>query len=365
MNKKRKCTSKYASVAAKGKVFVWFLLLFIPFMGNASDVEVIKTIQKAYSLDGDERINLSNKYGKIHINTWNKKQVTIEVKITAYGANESIAQRRLDEVDIEIDRGSDEIEIATEHENDLDVKTGKKGVLVTYRLNLPPGNPINIQSKFCDIYIGDRQGDVKIHHANGKIVLGKLNGKKNSLQLAFAQTDLAYLASGNLALSYGRMMLNHAKNVSLKADGTHVDIGEADELYLQTNLSNLNINEVRDIKGTFNSADFRVAHLLGTLDMETKYAKSFKVVHVGDNFRGVRIRSLYSPIHLLFAEEVSFAFNAKVQYGVLQYDSDAVSMTIIEDKDLKLTQYMGRFGNQSNPKSRVVVESQYGHIRIE
>lgn len=365
MNKKRKCTSKHAGLAAKGKVFVWFLLLLIPFLGNATDVEVIKTIQKAYPLDGDELINLSNKYGKIHINTWSKKQVTIEVKITAYGSNESIAQQRLDDVEIEFDRGSDEIEIATKHRNDLDVKTSKKGVHVTYRLNLPAENPLEINSKFCDIYIGDRQGNVSIKHANGKIVLGKLNGKKNSLQLAFAQTDLAYLASGNLTLSYGRLVLTKAQDLSLKADGAHIEIGEADELYLQTNLSNLSINEVRDIKGTFNSADFRADRLNGTLDMETKYAKSFKVVHVGDNFRGIRIRSLYSPIHLLFAEEANFAFNAKVQYGELQYDAAAVSMTIIEDQDLKLTQYIARFGKQKNPKGMVEMESQYGHIRIE
>lgn len=365
MNKKRKCTSKHTSLAAKGKVIVWFMLLLIPFWGNATDVEVIKTIQKAYPLDGDELINLSNKYGKIHINTWNKKQVTIEVKITAYGSNESIAQERLDDVDIDFDRGSDEIEITTKHKSDMDVKTGKKGVRVTYRLNLPPESPLRINSKFCDVYIGDRNGNVNIKHANGKIVLGRLNGKKNSLQLAFAQTDLAFLATGNLTLSYGRLVLSEAQELSLKADGTHIEIGEADELYIQTNLSNLNIDEVRDIKGTFNSGDFRVAQLTGTLDMETKYAKSFKVVNVGDNFRGVRVRSLYSPIHLLFGDKANFSFNAKVQFGELKYDSEAVSMTIIEDQDLKLIQYIGRFGTQSNPKGQVEVESQYGHIRIE
>jgi hypothetical protein len=365
MNKQRKCTFNVLSLAAKGKGIIWILLLLVPLWGQAHDVEVIKTIQKAYPLDGDELINLSNKYGKIHVNTWNKKQVSIEVTITAYGANEKIANQRLDEVEIDFDRGSDEIEIITLHKSDMDVKTSKKGVHVTYRLNLPPENPLQIQSKFCDIYVGDRLGNVNIKHANGKIVMGNLNGKKNWLQLAFAQTDLAYLASGNLTLSYGRLVLSKANDLSLKADGTHVEIGEADELYIQTNLSNFNVNEVRDIKGTFNSADFRVEHLGGTLDMETKYARSFKVVHVGDNFRGVRVRSLYSPIHLLFADEASFTFNAKVQFGELKYDSENVSMTIIEDEDNKLTQYLARFGSRSKSQSQVEVESQYGHIRIE
>ncbi len=365
MNKRRKCTFNQISLAAKVKVFTWLLLLCFPVLGNASEVEVIKTIQKAYSLDGDELIKLSNKYGKIHINTWNKKQVTIEVTIRAYGPNEYTAQKRLDEVGIEFDRGSDEIEIATQHSHDMDVKLGKKGVHVTYRLNLPTSNPLQILSKFSDIYIGDREGNVNIKHANGKIVLGKLNGSKNNLQLAFAQTDIAYFGSGNLSLSYGRLQLTKANSLSMKADGTHIEIGQANELYVQTNLSNLNINEVREIKGTFNSADFRVAYLGGTLDMEVKYAKSFEIVHVGDNFRGVRLRSTYSPIRLAFGSEANFRFLAKIQFGELSYDSETVSMTIFEDEANKLTQYMGRFGKQSKPKGMVEVESQYGHIRIE
>ena len=364
MNKKRKYISNNR-LAAIMKLMGWVFLLLLPLAGNASDVEVIKTIQKAYSLEGDELIRLSNKYGKIHINTWDKNQVTIEVTISAYGPNESIAQQRLNEASVEFDRSSDEITMATKHSSDLDVKTSKKGVKVAYRLNLPASNPVEIYSKFCDVYLGNRKGSLILKHANGKVVLGKLKGNKNYLQLAFAQTDLAYFGGGKIALSYGKMTLNSAKDIYLSADGAHVRIGEVDEIYLKTNLSNLEINQAREVKGIFASADFRLAKLNSLLDMEVKYAKSFEITEVSENFKGVRLRSLYSPINLKFAHKVNFRLQAKVKFGELSYDSENVSMTIFEDETNKLTQYIGRFGSDQGPKGLVEIESQYGHIRIE
>jgi hypothetical protein len=337
--------------------------LLFPSWAQAGEVEVIKTIQKSFSLDAEEVIKLSNEYGKIHINTWEKPQLSVKVIVKAYGPTEALAQQRLEEARIEMDQSREGVFLITRHKKE--VLLGKRGVKVNYEISAPANSPLHITSKFCDVYIGDRTASLDLAHSNGNVVLGRLSHPDNRLQVSFGKTDLAYIKGGMLQFSYGHLLIARAGDIRIQADGTEVQIGQANEIMLNANLCDMKLGEVSEIKGRYSSATFQVEKLAKSLDVEVKYAKLFEIKQVSTKLRGVRIKSYYSTLHLGFANQLSFDFDASVQYGKLLYEARSISMTVIHDESQEQTNYQGRFGPDRNPSARVELHGQYGHIKID
>ncbi|HEY2581552.1 MAG TPA: hypothetical protein VGI43_07080, partial [Mucilaginibacter sp.] len=59
-----------------------------------------KTYSKSYPIDENDRIKLSNQYGKIAVNTWDRHEIKVDVQIKAEADDDGLAQKLLDGVQI-------------------------------------------------------------------------------------------------------------------------------------------------------------------------------------------------------------------------------------------------------------------------
>ncbi len=330
------------------------------------DVSLIKTVQKSFRLNSSVALSIKNKYGKIHVNTWSKSHIGIEISIVAHGPTESIAQQRMDAVAIGESRDDKRLQLYTQTyaPKSGSVKLGNKGVSVSYEISIPSHHPLEIENKFGDIYIEDRTGSVKVFQDNGNLVLGRLEAPDNHIKVSFGVTTINYIDGGKVDVNYGSLVIDEAKDITLKAEGTNIKIDHIDDLDLHANLGNVEINRAKEVSGKYSSALFYVDFLEKKLDMDIKYAKKFEIEDVGDEFQGIRLDAYYCSINLPFAEEASFNLEANIKYGTFRYEAETVSMTIIEDKDAEKTIYLGRFGKKRAPAAKVLIESEYGHIKV-
>ena len=348
-------------------VILGCLLLGIPTSLHAGgDVSLIKTVQKSFRLDDSEALAIKNKYGKVHITTWNKSHVAVEITIEAHGPTEAIAQQRMDGVEIAESRDDNKLQLLTQTYTPKTgaVKLGTKGVSVSFQISMPESHPIEIENRFGDVYIEDRLGSVKVYQDNGNLTLGRLAHQDNHLKVSFGMTSIAYIKGGKIDVKYGSLVIDEAHSLTLKTEGTDISIEEIDELDLHANLGNVNITRAKEITGKYSSALFYVEYLEESLDMEIKYAKKFEIEDVGSDFQGIRLDVYYSSVNFPFAEEASFSLEANIRYGSFRYEAESVSMTIIEDQDAEKTIYLGRFGKRRSPSPKVLIDSEYGHIKI-
>ncbi|MGZ5255773.1 MAG: hypothetical protein ACXWCT_15300, partial [Flavitalea sp.] len=61
----------------------------------------IKSYSKSYALSGSDRVSLSNQFGEMKLNTWDKNEIKVDISITGKSDEEPRAQEILDKISIE------------------------------------------------------------------------------------------------------------------------------------------------------------------------------------------------------------------------------------------------------------------------
>ena len=65
------------------------------------DAEKRKTFEKTYKVNSSDVLNISNKFGRVHVNTWNKNEIKVKVDMIARAGSESKVNEMLSRMKIE------------------------------------------------------------------------------------------------------------------------------------------------------------------------------------------------------------------------------------------------------------------------
>ena len=102
----------------KYNLAILFLFTFVGFSFTSTYEEVpterTKSITKTFPISADGTTSLSNKYGKMDINVWDKNEVQITVNVKVDARNDRKEQEILDGIDVEFDNSSDYVSATTE-----------------------------------------------------------------------------------------------------------------------------------------------------------------------------------------------------------------------------------------------------------
>src|ERR1700744_2764464 len=128
-----------------------------------------KNYSKSYSLDGSDRIKLSNQYGKITVNTWNNREIKVDIQITAEAGNDEDAQRLINGVQIADGKNDNEVFFRTRIENNNDNgwnifkwsnNSKKHKLTINYMVYMPAKTDLNVEESYGSIALPDMEGRV-------------------------------------------------------------------------------------------------------------------------------------------------------------------------------------------------------------
>ena len=87
------------------------ILMFITSVTFADEQQ--KTFSESYSVNTDAEVFISNQFGNVVIETWDKKEVVIEIIVTVDGKSEKDAKAILDKVSVEISGTASNVKAVT------------------------------------------------------------------------------------------------------------------------------------------------------------------------------------------------------------------------------------------------------------
>ena len=126
-------------------------LIFLLFLVNTGTLwaqfEKKKEIIKTFDVDSDTELVISNKYGDVHINSWDKNVIDVKVTVTAKKRSESRALESLEKVHIDISESSGRIEFETEIRGNLSNRTGEH-ITIDYVVNMPKSNNMHVKNAY-------------------------------------------------------------------------------------------------------------------------------------------------------------------------------------------------------------------------
>ena len=314
---------------------------------NTNDKEnaIIKTkkLTKTYPATKDDMLIISNSYGKIIVNTWDKNEVKVDVEIKASADTDDKAEKLLDAVNITNSKTADQISFKTVIEKQ---ESGNSWMTSSFWSGGSSGQ--NKTEVFYTVYMPSKMA---------------INFKTNYTNVELPNLD----GNVTLAMNYGDLRGNNLTGkVNVRTNYTKVQFVNANDVTLSCNYGSVKAENVNGLNGNLNYCSANIGSLSGTSTLSMNYAGGFKINSLAKDFKSLNINSNYSTISLAFEDNSSFNFDVRTTYASLSYNENVTitEKTPVEgDKSWSSSKsYKGYYGK--SPQGNITIKSNYGGVKF-
>lgn len=305
----------------------------------------IKNYSKSYPLDGNDRIRLSNQYGKITVNTWDRREVKVDIQIKAEARNDNDAQKLIDGVQISDNKSGDQVSFRTNIDQDgndgfwsifnFGGKNKKQKLTINYVVFMPAKTDLNIESSYGSVALPDLDGRVRVSTSYGSTSIQSLSNTSNEIEGSYGSIKIGSMNGGKVDFSYG----------------------------------SVDMEECNNIKADLSYGSFKIGRLKGSGDFDLSYEGGFKIGEVASTLRRLNINNSYSGTNIGLSPNSNFDFDITVSYAGFNYNDDKVTVTAKNPPDgsrhIGTTRnYKGHVG-KGGSDARVTINSSYGGVSFE
>ncbi|WP_184544248.1 hypothetical protein [Mucilaginibacter sp. FT3.2] len=314
-----------------------------------SDDDVVKTksYSKSYSIDGNDVINIDNKFGKITVNTWTKNEVKVDVQIKVSTSNADKAQKLLDNVNIQDSKDGNGVYFKTviNSENSSNGSWGSifnskgsstQNMEINYIVYMPVKNPLTISNKYGSTNLPDLDGKLIISNSfGGGLVAKNLSNPANQVKVKYANACISSFNGGSLDIAFGSLSLNSCDRLTANLSYSSAKIGR-----IKTS-GNINV----------------------------KFGGGVTIEEVDKNVKDLSVKSSYSSIKLGLGDNQTADFDVTVRYGSFNYGNHDVSLTSKSPADGErgfnpTKNYKGHFGKGGTDKT-ITINSSFGSVNFD
>lgn len=325
-------------------------------LAQAHNYNKTKTFAKSYGISDMATIELDNKYGNIHIDTWDKDSISLDVNIEVRGKSMSKVEAMLARIEIETSGNSDFVNIRTEIvkqsqgifarflRNTLDFTQNlldNQSVTVEYNILLPASVKLILQNKYGDVYLPTINGYVRIDMQHGNFRAETINEGRN-INVKYGDVNIDHITEGNLDISYGDLMIASADNIHIKSRAIDGHLEKVNSLDLDTRNDKYFIDDAEKIVGETQFSTIHVARLGKYLNVESRYG-DLKINNISSNFAGVNCYGTNTDYYLNFDARTALTFDMTLEGSDLNYPSKYVSIQEDEQID-KIRNISGKMG---------------------
>ncbi|MBR9998634.1 MAG: hypothetical protein KFF73_06675 [Cyclobacteriaceae bacterium] len=336
-------------------------LVFITSVWARPNEEKRKTIEKSYAVSDATEMNISNSFGKVHVETWDKKQVTVKIDIIVNASTESRAQEFLDKITVNINDSDPRSELS--FNTSIDGKNAGRNTSfeVNYTVSMPRNNPLDLKNSFGDVYVGPLGGSVKLDVQYGNLNTGALSGNAE-VKLAFGSgfSSIESFKKGELRLSYSKLNVSEIGVAEVNSQFSTLEIDKAGTLELTGKYGEIEIGEIESLEADVNFSGFEIEKVLKDIELDIDYGGHISIGLAG-TVKKVDIQSSFGPLVLEIPSGMNANFEANLSFSDLNYDESRISFSKVI-KEHTSSEYVGKIG--SGGEASIIITSKYGSVRL-
>ncbi len=355
-------------IAMNYKKSVFLLLLALLVTGIPKAQVYTRKVSKSFRINSNTTVDIYNKYGKVHIITWDNDSVKFAVNLRITTNNESKLKKLKESISFDF-TGTDYYVIAktllgkksTGVFTDLmDMAetfiSSENQVTIDYLVFMPRYASFKVENKFGDIYTDDLDGNVNITLSNGDLKANNLNGN-TVISLSSGDGVINYIRDGKVTVAYSDFSVKDANKLYIDSRSSKINIDRVDFLKLISRRDKLYIQSINDLYGDSYFSDFTVYDLNNELNYNFKYG-NFSAGIISRSFSFININSEYTDLDLIFEKgtvyEVDITHHQDV---ILNYPAQlARTEQEVLNENEKLMSTYGKIG-YGNPISKVKINA--------
>lgn len=354
------------------------LLMLIPAMVFANDCkdhncnhdhkykyEKTKSIKKEYNVNADALLKINNKYGNVDVSSWNENRVVIDVKITVSGNNEDKVIKRLEMIDVEFDGSRSFVSAKTVIEkksSSWNWSWGKKSNVnykINYKVKVPITNDVNLANDYGGIYLNEIKGDASINCDYGKIIIGELHSKNNSINIDYCSSStVEKMNGGSINADYSKFTVEEAGNIRLNANYTTSVFEKLNNIDYNCDYGSLKVNSASTVTGNSDYLTTRLGTISNKVGITSDYG-SLRIEQLKPGFDSVTVDGDYFGVKI-GVPNAPFDFELKLNYGSFKREDGnyEISKQIVKSS----SKYYEGYHKSKNSGSTIKINSDYGSV---
>jgi hypothetical protein len=329
-----------------------------------------RRLSRSYAVPKTGRsFSLETRYGRVQVNTWNKREIKVDAELVARSETEAGARQVLDALGVQwldYDARTGGVAVSTQFGPALRGRPGGCRYEVNYTVWLPRTTALRVHNNFGEVAIaGDLTGPTEVAVDYGTLRAGRLEGPRNLLRIGNGDCTVAFAGRASIDASYARLRLDEGTTVDLRNNFSDIDIGTVQDLTVHSKYGDVALGTVRNLRGSSGYSRFTVDRLSEGLDMAVRYSPDFVVRDMGANFRQVNLDGGFSTIRLGFAETPGFRFDVSTEQGQLLVDKNFVRV-LSQENGPQTSDVLGVFGGAVPARNagNVNIKVRYGTVRF-
>lgn len=310
---------------------------------NREVQEKVKTYSKSYPADGNDKLSISNKFGKVTVNTWNKNEFKVDVQIKGVATDDETAQKLIDNTNISDSKNGDVVSFNTVFNTNgrnsiwdlFNNRNDRHKVEVNYTVYMPAKNALDIDNKYGAIELPDIDGKVTINSAYGSFAAKTLSHADNSIKVRYGSANIDVLNTCDLDVGYG----------------------------------SLDLDAVDKINGRFSYSSVKIGKIKTGGSIDAHYAGGVQIDDLDKNFNSFAVNASYSSVKVGVNNATNADFDITVHYGGFDYGDVPVNITDKSPSDdakgfHPTHNYKGHVGKGSSDRV-ITIRSSYGGVKFE
>jgi hypothetical protein len=348
----------------KRLLFLWLITVLFP-GGNFAQV-YIDHISRSFGVTARSSVEVYNKYGKVHVITWDKDSVNFEVDFRITTSSPEKLKKLKDAITFDFTNTNYYVIAKTTFTKSggifsdvVETIIPSNGVSINYTVRIPKDLTLKIENKFGDVYIDDFAGNLGLVLSNGNLKANYLKGN-TTIKLSSGDGAVNRIDKGQISISYGDFDIKNAGRSEFDTRNSRIYIENAENLRINSRGDKYSIDQISRVSGSGNFSTVKISKLLKEFNMEMKYG-GLTLDNIPVSFSLININSSYTDIDLTFL--AGAAYNLDVTHYADVYFTYPSQIAKIETQDfnkeqkLKLT--FGQIGSNvtpSSPKVKIVAE---------
>ena len=344
---------------------IFLLLLLLPSIVLADNPTLgkyskQKSIKKAYLVNAEAGIDITNLYGNIYVTTWDEEKVEFDILIKVSGDNEEWTSSRLNDIDVAITAMKNLVSAQTTIGKTKNKWGKNNSIEINYTIKIPKKGAVKLDNKYGNIVTADLFNTTNITSRYGNITMGRLNSTSNTFDIEYVKSaDIAFVKNAFMAAKYSKVAVGSFEKLDFDSSYTDLTALKGNVLKYDSDYGKLKLGAINELSCEGNYLTIKIDQLDSSLSLDTNYS-SFKIGNVSANARNIAIDSGYTQVTIAYNSGYHFDFDVNVNYGQFNYDNDLQFTSRQEASNDK--RYKGSSSKSSGNKVSII--SNYGSISL-
>jgi len=319
-------------------------------------------------------VDITNKYGKILMNTWDNDSVRIEISLSVKSGSESRLEKILSSIDFDFTVNESYIIVKTTYSSSFanilseiinlaePLTIGDNDVDINYSVLIPENTNVAIDNKYGDVILNNLASELKIVILNGDVKANNLSGPVD-ISLKFGNGYINSIDSGRLDISYSTFDLKQSNFLSVESKSSKINIDGCNDLKINSKRDKYFISEVNYIRGETSFSDLVVENLYQNLNFKMSYG-NLNVDYIPKTFSIINVSSQYTNLNFIF--EKNSSYNADITYIDVKMDCTKeflkLQEQLIDQEQKKFTRF-GLVGREKT-EARLNIYAEHSTINV-